>query len=225
MGFIDKFKDKIDEIKNTLSNEKEPLDLTQFNDPLAETIEWHAAKPGGTNICTHRLSIKFDNTAVFKATFAIHVFTGVFIFLGLLAVIGPFIGMAQRGGFKLELLIPVTIGTVFCVLGTWMNRTFTAPVTFDLDSGYFWKGRKSPSNSFNVEEEIKEYAQIKDIHALQLLSEYCRGDKSSYYSYELNLILNDGTRINVVEHGNLKKLRDDAEELAKFLNVPLWDIT
>ncbi len=49
------------------------------------------------------------------------------------------------------------------------------------------------------------------------------GNKSSYYSYELNLVLNDGSRINVVDHGNLKRLRSDTQTLSQFLGKPVWD--
>ena len=49
------------------------------------------------------------------------------------------------------------------------------------------------------------------------------GDKSSYYSYELNLVLEDGARLNVVDHGDLKALQADAEILSEYLQVPVWD--
>jgi len=60
---------------------------------------------------------------------------------------------------------------------------------------------------------------------LQLLSEYVSGDKSSYYSYELNLVLDEASRINVVDHENLEQLRGDARTLAQFLDKLLWDAT
>ena len=225
MGLVDTLKDKMNRLKEALTAEKPPLDLTQFNDPLAEEIDWKPAKSGGTNVCTHRLMIGFDNVATFKATLSIHLFTGIFIVMGAIAIVAPIVGMINSGKFKVDLLIPVAIGTVFCSVGIFMNRTFTAPVTFDLDSGYFWKGRKNPSTTFDIESSIKEYALIRDIHALQIISEYCSGGKnSSYYSYELNLVLKDGTRKNVVDHGSIEKLREDAEKLADFLNVPIWDI-
>ena len=66
---------------------------------------------------------------------------------------------------------------------------------------------------------------LSAIHALQLVSEHVRGNKSSYWSYELNLVLGDGSRINVVDHGNLDQLRADAQTLAGFLNKPVWDAT
>ena len=45
------------------------------------------------------------------------------------------------------------------------------------------------------------------------------------YNYELNLVLKDGERINVVDHGNLKKIQDDANTLSNFLGKPVWDAT
>jgi hypothetical protein len=51
------------------------------------------------------------------------------------------------------------------------------------------------------------------------------GNKNSYYSYELNLVLDDGSRINVVDHGNLDRLRSDAQTLSRFLDKPVWDAT
>jgi hypothetical protein len=58
-----------------------------------------------------------------------------------------------------------------------------------------------------------------------LWSEFVSGSKNSYHSYELNLVLNDGSRINVVDHGNLERLRSDASTLSRFLDKPVWDAT
>ena len=41
--------------------------------------------------------------------------------------------------------------------------------------------------------------------------------------YEINLILHDSSRLNVVHHGNKKRIRRDAATLAEFLGKPLWD--
>ena len=56
-----------------------------------------------------------------------------------------------------------------------------------------------------------------------MIREYVRGSESSYYSYELNLICSDGSRINIVDHGALRKLREDAALLAEYLSIPVWD--
>ena len=41
----------------------------------------------------------------------------------------------------------------------------------------------------------------------------------------MNLVLHDGRRYNVVDHGDQAKIRADAQALAAFLNVPVWDAT
>ena len=43
-------------------------------------------------------------------------------------------------------------------------------------------------------------------------------------SYELNLVLQDGERLNVVDHGSFDVLREDAAKLGEFLGVPVWDV-
>jgi|GEM_PF-6831275 len=40
---------------------------------------------------------------------------------------------------------------------------------------------------------------------------------------QLNLVLNDGERINVIDHGDLNAVRQDAQTLARLMHVPLWD--
>ena len=44
-----------------------------------------------------------------------------------------------------------------------------------------------------------------------------------FYSYEINLVLKNGRRVNVADHGDLDSLRADADMLANFLEVPVWD--
>jgi hypothetical protein len=119
-------------------------------------------------------------------------------------------------------MMPMLIGLVFAGVGGGLLYFGTAPIVFDKRERYFWKGRKGPRDVFNPK-SLKNLVEIGQIHALQLISEYCRGDKSSYYSYELNLVLEDGKRINVVDHGNLDKVRDQAATLAEFLGRPVWD--
>jgi hypothetical protein len=46
-----------------------------------------------------------------------------------------------------------------------------------------------------------------------------------YRSHELNVILRDARRLNVIDHGDLEIVRRDAGQLARFLQVPVWDKT
>ena len=42
-------------------------------------------------------------------------------------------------------------------------------------------------------------------------------------SYELNLVFSSGERLNVVDHGAVERLLEDAHSLARVLDVSVWD--
>ena len=89
-----------------------------------------------------------------------------------------------------------------------------------------WSSRRKESRFDRYSNELtqgKKSFDLKHAEAIQLIREYVRGNKSSYYSYELNLICSDGNRINIVDHGALRKLREDAALLAEYLSIPVWD--
>ena len=207
-----------------LGQGQQPLDRTKFNDPLALSIEWSPASSGGTNFRTHKLvEIEFSRVQ-FKAAIGALLFYAVFFFAGLGMGIAFILENKIFEEFSLEAIAPVLFSLIFVLAGGLMFYFGTAPIVFDKSVGYFWKGRKSPQDSPEPG-SIKKIARLEDIHALQLLSEYVSGSKSSYYSYELNLVLKDGRRIAVIDHGNLKRLREDAKRLSEFLGKPVWDAT
>lgn len=84
-------------------------------------------------------------------------------------------------------------------------------------------------NSYTVLK--KNECQLTDIKAIQLLytrsltrgtSKDSRSNEYAY-DYQINLILNDNSRINVVSHGSLKGTKRDSKLLETFLNVPILD--
>lgn len=48
-------------------------------------------------------------------------------------------------------------------------------------------------------------------------------ENPDYWSFELNLVLTSGERINVVDHGNLGRVRADAKTISALLGCKLWD--
>lgn len=95
-------------------------------------------------------------------------------------------------------------------------------MVFDKERGYFHRGWKKPERAIDPA-LLKNYLPLDKIHALQLISERVSGNKSSYLSYELNLVDVDGGRVNVVDHGHLRGIEEDARMLAEFLGKPLWN--
>lgn len=47
--------------------------------------------------------------------------------------------------------------------------------------------------------------------------------KKPYYTQELNLVLKNGKRLTVLSHADKVRIREDAKELAEFLDIAVWD--
>ena len=134
----------------------------------------------------------------------------------------PFHPVRGGQGDVTAYLVVACVGAVFLGTGFAMLHFLGKPRVFDKLTGRYWKGKQDPQLK-NPRFEADDSVALSDIYALQLLSEYVTGNKSHYTSYELNLVLENGRRVNVTDHGSIAALRDDARELARFLDVPVWD--
>ncbi|HEY6951708.1 MAG TPA: hypothetical protein VI758_04835 [Bacteroidota bacterium] len=205
-----------------LSAGRPPIDPAKFGDPLALTVDWTPATRGGSNFRTHKL-VEVDFSRVeFKASMSARIFYSIFMIVGIGVVAVFSVSRERFDTFSVETIMPLLFGALFAVIGGLLLRFGTIPIIFDKQVGYFWKGRKSPQELYDGRSQ-KKVAPLADIHALQLVSEYVRSGRSSFYSYELNLVLNDGRRLTVIDHGNLVRLREDAKKLSEFLGKPVWD--
>lgn len=200
------------------------VDPSRFRDPLAMETEWTPAVSGGASFGTHKLVKVGSDRMEFRATGGARLFSFAFILIGAGVMIGFLVAGMSTGGmaFNPGAILPAGLGLVFICLGVYLLHQGTIPIVFDRRLGFFWKGREAPNEVVDWK-NIKCCAKMDNIHALQLIFEYCRGNKSSYYSYELNLVLKDGRRINVVDHGNRNRLKEDAAMLSGFLEKPVWD--
>ena len=183
-------------------DKREILDLESFEDELAFRISWDPLVGGGTNFCTHRLqktSGLMNNSIEFKPTFVAYLVSISFAVIGLIAILSS----GSSGSGALIALAPLGVGL-------WSLRDLVKQKSsFSSSSRVFYKNTKS--------------CGFDNICAIQLLREYVSGNKNSYYSYELNLVCINGERINIVDHGALHAIREDASILADYLSIPVWD--
>jgi len=205
-----------------ITREQTPIDPVRFGDPLALQIQWTPATRGGRSFRTHKL-VQIDISRVeFKPAILAKVFFSIFILIGLGLMVAFWATNATAPHSMAETLMPILIVGAFLIIGIVLFYAGTSPIVFDKGMGYFWKGRKSPQDVVEVA-SLKKCVPLDQIHALQLVSEYVRTGKGSFYSYELNLVMEDARRMTVIDHGDLPKLRADAKNLAEFLGRPVWD--
>lgn len=203
------------EIQNININKFE-LKLADTDDPIAQKVSWEPAKRGGANFKTERIEFSSSSITI-KKTLGMILFSFAFLIpgLGVLLIGVPynFINGEVGAGFFLLLWSAIFTGVgAFMLIGS-------KPFTFDKLRGVFYRGKQYGANPTGKK---KSQGMLSEIHAIQLISERVSSKNSNYTSYELNLVLKDGSRINVMDHGKGKDLEADAKRIAQFLSVPIW---
>jgi len=184
---------------------------------MALHTDWSPLVGGGSNFRSHKLDCSDANRWAFKVSIGGILFSAVFIAMGL--------GIFTASFWQEDKVIFMRLfGAAFAAAGGALWWTMSTPTIFDKKRGYYCKGRKRPEAIFD-RSKLKNYAELERIHALQLIAEQVSGKNKSYLSFELNLVLIDGTRLNVTDHGSHTGIREDARKLAEFLGKPLWDAT
>ncbi len=209
-------------LKNLVQSASTPVfDPAVFNHELASKTSWSPKAGGGANFKTKTLEVVSDNELRYKASSFGKIFGGIFILFPLI-FIGIGIATIINQGFNIESLLFALFPLVFIGVGIFFIKKFNTTTSFNKSTGYFYKGKKQQVKSLTVTEDAHTF-KLDTIKALQILPERVRGDKSSYTSYEINLIFEDGSRYNVVDHGHRKSIEQDAVVLSDFLGIPAWN--
>jgi hypothetical protein len=199
------------------AKENDPVDFTEPS--IKKRVDISPLKPGGSNFKTHALIEQSSSKLYYRPSLGGAVFGFTFFAIGLGFTI---FNISFEKGLMQDLSLfnffGLGFGLLFAFVGGFMLYYLYKPRVFDKQSGYYYKGYNFRPN----EKHLKHQFRLHEIIAIQIIGETIRGKNGSYGSFELNLVLNDGTRRNVVDHGNLKSIIDDAHCLSEFLNVPIW---
>ena len=194
---------------SVFEDKREYLDPACFGDDLALQIDWTPLVHEGNQFCTHRSRLRqglTGSTLTFEVTPAVMIVGGSLVVAGLVWSIALMVGSLNTGQSPFGILWILAL-TGFAGFSLWHMRR--RQVCFDQSTQLFvHRGRQ---------------ISFREVHAVQLLREFVRGNKNSYDSYEINLVCNDGRRLNVTDHGTLHAIREDAHALGDFLGVPIWD--
>lgn len=200
--------------------DKKAFDPESIDDKVAQETQWTPLVPGGTNTTDFKFSKSSPDRVEFKASPKLYIAVVAFLILGVAAIIRfstePSGSLLFYGG--------IGLGIVFVFSGLSKAMSFKKVPVFDLDEGFFGKDKKEPEKD---QANSSTQCRIDDIHAIQLIQERVQGSSgsgsSTYYSFEMNLVLESGARVNVADHGTLDRIRGDAEKLSEFLDVPVWN--
>jgi hypothetical protein len=195
-----------------------PLDPSVFEDELAYETEWTPLKSGGTNFRTQVLVQVSPVRFVYRSSLGAKAFSGLFILIGALVTLFGIIGNRLFHFENYWLLL--VVGGIFILGGSFMLRWMSRRIVFDCGIEKFWKDHREPRDIPLGKE--KDLISFDEIRALQLIRERISSSKRSYYSYEFNLVLNDGSRLNVLDHGSGNHLLYEMAFLSLAIDKPLW---
>lgn len=126
------------------------------------------------------------------------------------------------------------MASAFMILGLilflvpFLARSRRRLLTIDLEEGRYFRGRGHHVNKQGAEDA----GRVADIYAVQVLrkavlslSNHNEHRDRTSTRYELNLVLRDGSRVNVMNHATSEEISSAAEVLKTKLGVPVWKVS
>ena len=203
------------------------IDELSANDPIAQSVDWSPIKRSGNNYRTRELIERSQGRLEYKPAIVAKVITWAILlqsapfFMGTIVLV--IIGRMSIG----DAIAPFLFSGGATVLGYYMWSVMCAPIVFDAEREMYWRGGSDARSS-------KTSIRFDDIHAIQLVSKrvlrtkHYRGNirhRQRFNSVELNLVLSDGRRVNVLNHSKIGMIKSEAATLGALIGVPVWDAT
>jgi len=185
--------------------------VNPYDDEFAEETYWQPMRPGGASFRTHEIVKLSETSLALKNNMSMNAIYLLFFAPGLvLFVFGWLEAIAKHGTLSAIWDGTNWTGLIFIVVGLFLKGAFaSAYFLFDKSTNTLTSGDVNVS--------------LDRIKALQVIDEIAGGHEGGVYtSYELNAVLADGKRIHLMDHGDLSAFQEDAELLAEFLDVPIW---
>jgi len=205
--------------QEVIESRESTSDIDFSVDSVKNRVDVSPLISGGSNFKTHTLVVKSSSKIIYRPSLGGALFVLLFVVIGIGIVTYQMIndsGLMSDPTISNFMLL--SIGLIFTILGGVFCYFIFKPRVFDKQTGYYYK-----NYTFKLhEKDLKHQFRLRSIIAVQIIGETIKSDDGSYGSFELNLVLEDHSRRNVVDHGNLRSIIDDAHILSDFLNVPIW---
>lgn len=191
------------------------------DEAISKRTAWTALKKEGSYFKTHELHPVHEQRMEFRPTPKMKLLAAAIFPITLIAAsIRAFkdFNPDELFGLYFALIIGTVVGTLLHLL----VRQMMTPAIFDFADRYYCKNWKKPEHQMHPE-QLNGFIQLDDVHALQILAKNCSLGPYAYTSYELNLVLKDGSRHNVIDHPQRESIRREAWQLSDALRIPVWD--
>lgn len=213
--------DELDDLEDPPSDPRrrdEARRPPMINDPVALKTGWTAAGRGGANFRTHRLVETAPERFEYRATLHTRLFALLLAGGGLAGVVlGPIYTPPASSP-----VVAFVFGLLFLLVGAYLYVSETTPIVFDGRRRTFWIGRRDPDRA-GPRSTPRPFARFDQIHALQLVPHSNGGGRrGGYRSFELNVVLEDGSRIRLLDHPDGLALDLETETLSALVGVPTW---
>ena len=180
---------------------------------MVPDLDWTPLVRGGINIKTHQLVADGPFRWCFKRSLEARLLIWFLTLFPLLILGILFFENLKNPVNQEEVLVALLVTSVIILLNLYFRFSFGQTIVFDKHAGFFRKGKRD-----------KHPMKLNEIDALQIISKYIWAPSSraaSYHSHELNLVLKNGKRRAVINHGDLAAIQNEATALASFLKVPV----
>lgn len=231
LGFVKTFMEDIAK-KGQEKQEKLNNYLNSIDDEIVKNSSFIPLKRGWTNIKSHDLIIDNNWNYLFQVKWFFPILFLIMFSIPLIAtsiiIASDFITKKTLSWDMIWDFFGQIIFSFIFLAPAWILFYFLyRSYIFDFQNGYFYDTRlaKKLFELLHQEKYKNKIIPISEIYAIQIISERVHGKNTTYTSYELNMILKDSRRVNVIDHGNIEEIRKNADELANKLWVKVYDFT
>jgi hypothetical protein len=214
---LNKLKDRLEQAAEDIRQATRELEET-FDDPMVQQTDWHPARRGGTNVRSRKLHRSGPERLTFRPALQAFMFPAALLAGGVAILVYQPFGDIEPPWMETAFGVAALAGALL-----WTYR-ISKPTVLDRQLGFCWSGWSVPGSA-EAARDRKDGAVLDEVHAIQVIPERVSGSEGGrgYHSYEINLVLEDGSRLNLVDHSKQRIIRDDAQTLGEFLQVPVWD--
>lgn len=185
-----------------------------LEDYLGQKISWEAVKNSGSN---------FANSSLKKTKFGYKIRSSnymkyigwAFVFISVNSIFWTLLDAFEFsqepiGLFKIASLV-FSSGGLFVLPGIFLLFGFSANKIY-IDSS---------QHKLKINNLLLNFNQL---YAMQLLQKFVEGNRAGgYYCYELNVVTKDGTRYNLLNHGDKEVMLSDMVKLSAIFKLPVWN--